>query len=432
MRSRSTIVGAALLIHCVAAAPRATAQLDCQDDALYAQCPSLYDGGASATYGVDFWQVYADRFTMPDSARVTELHFWATESVPWWTDALTVRVELFEDSTDRLGARIGHWTADHLHGDGRLTSESAGYSIYVPGWHDDYEVLRYRLSLTPDVELRGGARYWLAVYWDWEATGGFALRVLGEGGDADGRFFHAVGWLDEASVSEDDAFALWGERLTVPPAQPCPPGRPRIDCNGNGVDDACDIRTGRSADCDSDGVPDDCVRGTALDCDANYLPDACDISSGRQSDCDGDGVIDECQPNYADCNRNGAHDGCDIQSGVSEDCNSNGVPDTCDQPDINGNDIPDECEPDCNHNSTPDSWELRFGWVPDRDGDGVPDRCQCPGDVGEDGFIDLADLNGILGEFGSASPTVGDRDFDGDVDIVDLNSVLAHFNEFCP
>ena len=56
------------------------------------------------------------------------------------------------------------------------------------------------------------------------------------------------------------------------------------------------------------------------------------------ADCDEDGVPDECQP---DCNENGAADTCDIASGTSTDFDGNGVPDECGAQDCNGNGVPD-------------------------------------------------------------------------------------------
>lgn len=50
-----------------------------------------------------------------------------------------------------------------------------------------------------------------------------------------------------------------------------------------------------------------------MDCDANGVHDACDIASGVQEDC----------------NLNGVPDACDIGSGTSDDCNLDGVPDDC-------------------------------------------------------------------------------------------------------
>ncbi len=49
------------------------------------------------------------------------------------------------------------------------------------------------------------------------------------------------------------------------------------DCNGNGVNDACDIVAG------------------APDCQPNGIPDSCDITAGTSLDCQPDGTPDECQ-----------------------------------------------------------------------------------------------------------------------------------------
>ncbi len=76
------------------------------------------------------------------------------------------------------------------------------------------------------------------------------------------------------------------------------------DCNGNGVNDHCDISSGLSNDCNNNGIPDEC-----------------------EDDCNGNGVPDSCEP---DCNGNGIPDPCDITAGSSEDCNANGIPDECD------------------------------------------------------------------------------------------------------
>lgn len=185
-----------------------------------------------------------------------------------------------------------------------------------------------------------------------------------------------------------------------------------VDCNSNGVQDACDV------DCDA----------ACFDCD----PEAC----GGSIDCNGNGIPDECEE---DCNGNGIADECDIAAGTSADCNFNGVPDECDltgggldhgccepaagpgcadpaieacvcaidayccevswneecaqevlvlgcgiceavgSPDCNLNGVPDECDiegmtsPDCNGDGTPDECQLVDN---DCDFDGVPDECQ--------------------------------------------------------
>ena len=56
------------------------------------------------------------------------------------------------------------------------------------------------------------------------------------------------------------------------------------DCNGNGIEDACDILTGLAKDCQPNGVP-----------------DSCDIADGTSQDVDGDGVPDECEGDLQPC-----------------------------------------------------------------------------------------------------------------------------------
>ncbi len=114
------------------------------------------------------------------------------------------------------------------------------------------------------------------------------------------------------------------------------------DCNGNGILDVCDIRSGTSLDCNKDGVPNECEP----DCNGNGFPDACDIASGAAQDCNGDSIPDACQLAGNDCNGDGIPDDCQIES---NDCNGNGLPDDCDlfsgaSADCNGDSVPDECQ----------------------------------------------------------------------------------------
>lgn len=50
------------------------------------------------------------------------------------------------------------------------------------------------------------------------------------------------------------------------------------DCNGNGIEDADDIASGASRDCDVNGVPDECQR--CEDSDGNGWLDGCELTSG--------------------------------------------------------------------------------------------------------------------------------------------------------
>lgn len=116
------------------------------------------------------------------------------------------------------------------------------------------------------------------------------------------------------------------------------------DCNGNAVPDYRDLDGGSSADCNQDGIPDECQ--IFADCNGNSIWDACDILSGVSTDCDQNGVPDECGL-FVDCDGNLVHDTCDIAGGAA-DCNKNGVPDECDialgvSQDANGDGVPDEC-----------------------------------------------------------------------------------------
>ncbi|MFG0292215.1 MAG: hypothetical protein ACF8MJ_03570 [Phycisphaerales bacterium JB050] len=54
----------------------------------------------------------------------------------------------------------------------------------------------------------------------------------------------------------------------------------------------------------------------------------------------------------------------------------------------------------------------------------------CPGDASDDGIVDLADLNLVLANFGTAN-SAGDANGDGMVDLADLNLVLANFGVSC-
>ncbi len=113
------------------------------------------------------------------------------------------------------------------------------------------------------------------------------------------------------------------------------------DCNHNGIRDTLDIADGRSADCQPNGIPDECER---LD------------------DCDGSGVPDVCES--------------------MPDCNSNGIPDPCElELDCDGDGIPDDCQdvPDCNYNRIPDTCDALAGF--DCQPDGTPDVCQIPLDT---------------------------------------------------
>ena len=77
-----------------------------------------------------------------------------------------------------------------------------------------------------------------------------------------------------------------------------------VDCNGNGVQDAYDLATGSSLDCDGSGIPDECEFTDLLDCNDNGIADICDIADGTSADTNGDWIPDECAC-YGDATRDG-------------------------------------------------------------------------------------------------------------------------------
>lgn len=133
------------------------------------------------------------------------------------------------------------------------------------------------------------------------------------------------------------------------------------DCNGNAVEDDCDLDCGPPAgrcdvvgcgtksDCNNNDIPDDCEPDQ--DCQPNTVRDICDIGAGTSNDCNGNKVPDDCESGI-DCQPNGKPDICDIADGSSKDCNANSVPDDCDiagggSLDVNGDGVPDECAGSC-------------------------------------------------------------------------------------
>ncbi len=103
-----------------------------------------------------------------------------------------------------------------------------------------------------------------------------------------------VGGWGEDSVGEIYPLDyIDGEVFKIVPAGP-----PAADCNGNGVEDDCDIATGQSEDRDADGVPDEC--GCAWDLDGGGSVGVSDLiallsawgsNPGGPPDFDGDGIV---------------------------------------------------------------------------------------------------------------------------------------------
>ncbi|HRX86251.1 MAG TPA: hypothetical protein P5572_14620, partial [Phycisphaerae bacterium] len=97
---------------------------------------------------------------------------------------------------------------------------------------------------------------------------------------------------------------------------------------------------------------------TMADCNANGVVDPCETDCGLPG-CN----VPGCGQN-PDCNGNQLPDECDIGIGVSADCNANSVPDECELAgnDCNADQIPDECQlagNDCDGNQEPDDCDAQ-------------------------------------------------------------------------
>jgi len=116
------------------------------------------------------------------------------------------------------------------------------------------------------------------------------------------------------------------------------------DCDGNGVNDACDIALGNAEDCNENGVPDSCdlVAGTSADVNLNGLPDECELLFVR-GDTNNSGLIDLSDPVYligtlfnggpvpvcydaADFNDDGFMDVSDVVAGIDFVFNGGAAP----------------------------------------------------------------------------------------------------------
>lgn len=146
-----------------------------------------------------------------------------------------------------------------------------------------------------------------------------------------------------------------------------------------------------------------------LDCNDNGIADSDEIADGSAIDLDGNGVPDDCDP---DCDNDGEPDAYEIQQGEG-DCDSDGTPDACqDSSDCNGNGVSDNCDiadgsvQDCNGNGVPDSCDISDGQSDDTENDGVPDECQIDGlvwnftveDQWSSGFTGGLDIQNNSGE----------------------------------
>ena len=94
---------------------------------------------------------------------------------------------------------------------------------------------------------------------------------------------------------------------------PCPPAKLCRE-----ADDQC-------VDCLVDGECDDADPCTGIEvCNPNGS-----CATAVSQDCNGNGIEDSCDVAVTDCNENGTPDDCDISGGASQDWNENAVPDDC-------------------------------------------------------------------------------------------------------
>jgi len=179
------------------------------------------------------------------------------------------------------------------------------------------------------------------------------------------------------------------------------------DCNGNGIEDAVDISSGTSQDCDANGKPDECqvppLCPNCADCQADGIPDKCQIPPlcPTCANCNNNAIPDACEP---DCNSSGRPDDCDIALGFSPDCQANNIPDECELPPICA-----QC-PDCNHNGVPDECDITQGSATDCNANFIPDRCETdPPLCGQNCLADcdhnfIPDACQLAGSYSSQSP----------------------------
>lgn len=145
---------------------------------------------------------------------------------------------------------------------------------------------------------------------------------------------YADGDLSVTVINPDNttAFTYVYDNFNAPvfPIRPTFAGRSGGLTNEHWVDNFHFVVTSSANDCDGNGVDDGCdlVSGTATDCDENLRLDACELAG---NDCNSNGILDICDVRSgADCNFNQVPDDCDLAAGTSTDCDADGMPDECD------------------------------------------------------------------------------------------------------
>ncbi|HRX84878.1 MAG TPA: M4 family metallopeptidase, partial [Phycisphaerae bacterium] len=317
--------------------------------ALLLDQPQTYSGlvalgtGQSAPYDtLNAALAYAENFYLPQPASIGSLRLWGGYASA-------------DPGGDDFQVLVHKATPSGL--PGSLVSNRV-YDV-AASWtptgiiHSGVTIWQIDLSIAPPVEL-GPGDYFVEIHRSTAVHGDFYWEI--------GNYAPDTAWYAYSNAA---------------------PGRTwyRTDDPNNSlypVNLGLEVRTTiRGADCNTNGIPDDCdvASGLETDCNANGILDSCE----SPNDCNSNGIYDICEN---DCNHNALADECDIAAGTSTDCNANDKPDECEfDTDCNGNGVGDMCDvmrdgaPDCDNNLMPDSCQ------PDRDSDGHIDACDaCPDD----------------------------------------------------
>ncbi len=252
---------------------------------------------------------------------------------------------------------------------------------------------------------------------------------------------------------------------------------PTVDCNGNQLNDQCDIALGIIPDCNGNGIPDSCdiASGFSADCNGNSVPDECDVdvayaaASGQLSP-----LVASSPQSFTLLGPPPASDDVNLTfAAIGELNNFNQVIDV----DINGLLVGTlYCEGSfCATVSEPDylvvpaavynsalaagagdavitmvaSASVTFECDPstfvtvdvsyrgsdlsvDVDANGILDTCQTPGDIDGDGIVGILDFLALLGNWGPCPAPcppacLGDVDFDCSVGINDFLLLLGNW-----
>lgn len=215
-------------------------------------------------------------------------------------------------------------------------------------------------------------------------TGGYVYRGCAMP-DMNGLYFYADYCSNQIRTFEYTGVI---SGLTNRTAELDPPGAAAITSITSFGEDA----RGEIYICDQGGEVYKIVPATEQDCNGNDVDDTCDVAEGTATDCNANQTPDSCELAGNDCNTNGQLDSCDIALGASDDDNSNGIPDEC-----------EECFGDLDGSGDVGLTDVSillaaFGSI-----DGEPEYNPAA-DINDDGVVDIVDLSLLLGVYGSICP----------------------------